>query len=529
MSVLVAALRNSALRRVELAFLAFSGAEWAVWIAMLVYAYGRGGATTAGLVAVAQLVPAALVAPVAARLGDSRPPGRVLLGGYVAQAAAMGATGALIVGGAPSLLAYAGAALAASAVTLTRPAQAALLPALARTPDELTAANVVSGWVESASVLGAPAATGVLLAVSSPGTVFLVMAALAVVAAAVVAPVEGPAGAGAVEDAAAVPLRAALAVPTVRLLLAVLALEFLVVGALDVLYVVLAEAQLGHGGSWAGYLNASFGAGGVAGVVATVSLVGRRRLAPALLAAAAAWAAAFGALAAVPGAAAAFVLLAAAGAARTVVDVAGRTLLQRTAPAPLVARLFGVVEGVAMAALAAGSLLVPALVALGGARTASAGLGVLLVCAAFAAARGLVAIDAAADVPQVEIALLRSVSMFAPLDPPTVEALARSLTPLELGAGAVLMRQGEAGDRFYVVAEGVLDVDVDGVRVNTVERGDVVGEIALLRDVPRTASVAARTAVRLQALEREPFLRAVTGNDRSCAAAHELVALRTGA
>jgi hypothetical protein len=505
--------QNRELRRVELAFLAFNAAEWGSWIAMLVYAYGRGGATEAGLVALAQLAPAALLAPWAGR--------RTLRFGYVAQATTLAATSVVLLADGPALLAYACAAVASTTMTVTRPAQAALIPVLARRPAELTAANVVSGWVESVSVLVAPAATGVLLAVGSPGLVFAVMAVAAALAAVVVAPLRTPAVAGGRSESAAD--EDVWRAPGVRLLVGLLGAEAMLIGALDVLYVVLAVEELGLGSSAAGYLNAAFGAGGVAALAATAAFVGRPRLAPPLLAAALVWTAAFALLALAPTTVGAFALLALAGAARIAVDVAARTLLQRSVPPQALARTFGVVEAVAMAGLAVGSLLTPALVALGGARGAVAGLGALLLVASVATARRLAAIDAQATVPQVECALLRVVPMFAPLEPPPLEALARSLEPRELAAGETLIRQGDAGDRYYVVADGVLDVDIDGTHVREAARGDGVGELALLVETPRTATVVARGPAHVYSLGRDAFLQAVTENPHSAAVAERLV------
>ena len=506
---------NAELRRVELAFAAFNGAEWAVWIAMLVYAYEQGGATTAGLVALAQLVPAGLFAPVAAGRADRMRPGRVLAFGYAAQAVAMAATGAVLLASGPALLAYALAAVAATAVTITRPAQAALLPTLARTPDELTATNVVGGWIESVSMLAAPAAAGVLLGLGGPGWVFVTMAALAALGGVLVAPIAGPPPAGGSDAATESAWHLLTGAPQARLLVGLLGAQYVAIGALDVLYVVLAVSVLDLGGSGAGFLNAAFGAGGVAGIAATAALVGRARLAPALGVSIVVWGVAFGVLAAWPTVLGTFLLLTVAGGARSLFDVAGRTLLQRTAAPHVLARVFGLLEGLSMAGLAAGSLLAPALVGLGGPRTALLGLALLLPALALATRRSLAAADRAATVPVVQAGLLRALPIFAPLPGTQLERVARNLEPLTAAPGETVIRQGDVGDRFYVVASGELEALYDGNAVSQLGRGDGFGEIALLRDVPRTVTIVARTESALYALERDDFLDALTGSARA--------------
>ena len=526
--VLGGVFRNRELRRVLLAFACFNAAEWGVWIAMLVYAYDQGGATTAGLVALAQLVPAALFAPFAASLGDRLPPGRVLVLGYLAQAAGMGATAAVLLSDGPPVAAYACAALAATAVTVTRPAQAVLTPSLARTPEELTASNVVAGWIESISLLVAPALAGVLLGVSGAGVVFAVMAAVAVVAALLVAPIRGPVATGSggsvLADTVA-GLRVVAREPGPRALIWLLGLQAMAIGVLDVLYVVLAVAVLGHEGETAGYLNAAFGAGGVLGVLATVALVGRRRLALPLAAGLVVWAAALGAIGAVSSTLGALVLLAAAGAGRTVLDVAGRTLLQRLAPPEALGRVFGLLESVSMAGLAIGSVLAPLFVALAGGGGAFVCLALLLPVSMLLVFRSLLAADNAV-LPIVEMARLRALPFFAPLGAPELESLARALEPLEVAAGTTVIREGEPGDRFYVVADGDVEVTVGTALVKRLGRGDFFGEIALIRNAPRMATVTALSGCRLDVLDKDSFVTVVTGHSQSASALDELVQRR---
>jgi MFS family permease len=507
---------NRALLRVMGSYALFILTEYSVWIAMLVFAYSRGGATTAGLVALAQLVPAAVLAPIAASVADRRSPVVLLAGGYLVQAAGMAATAGAVFAGWPAA-AYGAAVLASAAVTTTRPAQSALIPSVSATPDQLTAANVVAGWMEAAGITTAGLLTGTLITVGGVGWVFAACAGLAVVAALLVARLRVPPLAPSQEDAPALladvreGLRLTSGRPRLRLMLALLTAEAAVVGALDLLFVILAVGVLGRSQAWAGYLNSAYGAGAVLAATVSAMLVGRRLGVP-ILTAALLLSGALAALAAGLGLAGTVALLTVAGACRALLDVATRTLLQRSVPPGLIGRIFGVLEGLTMAGLALGSLLVPALVYLGGSRLALLGVAAVLPLAALAGGRGLFSLDSGAPVPVVQIALLRSLPLFAELPAPAIEGLAAALTPVDVPAGAALIRQGDPGDAYYAIAAGELDVAADGRFLRRCGRGEGVGEIALLRAIPRTATVTAHTAATVYELSRELFLAAVLGH-----------------
>jgi len=287
-----------------------------------------------------------------------------------------------------------------------------------------------------------------------------------------------------------------------------------VVGALDLFFVAVAISLLGAGESWAGYLSAAFGLGGVIGALATVALVGRRRLTPPVAVGGLILGAPIAVIAFAPSIAP--LMFAICGTGYSLATVASRTLLQRIAPDDVMARVFGILEGLGMFALALGSV--------GGAVLVEVlGIGPALVVAAlFAPAAVALAwwplsgIDRRAAAPDAAaLALLRRLPMFAPLPAPAIERIMADLVRVDLPAGHVLIREGESGDRFYVVADGILDVSRNGEPVAERGAGEHVGEIALLRDVPRTATVTARTAVHLLALDRGSFLGAVTGHPQS--------------
>jgi MFS family permease len=532
---------NQRLLRVLAAYLLFVLTEYSVWIAMLVFAYGHGGATVAGLVAVAQMVPAAVVALLVAPLADRRSPVVVLAGGYLVQAAAMAATAVAVLVGTP-VAAYVASVLAATAMVTTRPAQSVLIPSVAVTADQLTAANVVVGWLDAAGFAAAGLLAGILISLAGVGSVFAVCAALGIAAALLVAglraaalpapqqepaepqqpaaPQQEPAEPQQPEQESEEPsalagagqgLRLAVRQPRIRLMVALLSAASVVAGALDLLIVIIAISVLGRPQAWAGYLDFVFGAGAVLAATVSAVLIGRRLGGP-ILAAALTFSAAVAGLAFGSGLAGTMALLVVAGGSDSLLDVAIRTLLQRSVPPQLIGRVFGILEGFTLAGYALGALLVPLLVHLGGSRLALLGVAAVLPLAAIAGGRALFGLDAGTPVPVVEIALLRSLPLFAELPAPAIEGLAAALTPVQLAAGTVLIRQGDQGDAYYAIAAGELDALQDGQFLRRCERGEGVGEIALLRAIPRTATVIAHSAATVYELNRELFLTAVLGH-----------------
>ncbi len=512
------------------AYTAFIGAIMGVWVALLVYAYADGGgATAASVMALVQLIPGALLATRLGALADRYRPGRVLFWAYVVLALSMAAVAVLMAVGAPRWSVVALAPLVNLAICVPRPAQAVLLPSVVMSPEELAAANAGQGWLESAATLAAPIAVALLLNGGGAALAVSGMVVLATISALLVVAIPGPAPyareAGSEPDALGKPagLRLLADNPAVVTLVAVLGAQYVLVGALDLIYVVLAFGELGMGQGGAGYLTAASGAGGLLAIAVTGMMVGGRRLAPALIAAGLAGPFALLVLAGDTTTASALILFMVAGLGRGVFDVTGRTLLQRTAPPQVLAKVFGMLEALICAGLSIGVIIVPLLVSLGGANGALVGTALIVVATIVVLAPRLRALDASATVPIVELRLLRSIPLFAPLPAPSLETLAASLTPLHVPAGTIVIREGDPGDRYYAIARGELHVIKNDSLVVTRGRAEGVGEIALLRHTQRTATVVAQTDSDLYALEREPFLLALTGHTGTHIAAQGII------
>ena len=523
--------RNPALRRLELAAMGSLLGSWSYFVALMVYAYQRGGPREVAAVSVIRLLPAAILSPVLSTLADRFPRRRVMVSSDLVRAALMGSAAAVIATRGSEWVVFALVGVTVVAGTPFRPAEAALLPAVARTPAELTAANVVANTMESVAVFVGPAIGGFLLAATDTDIVFalngasFVWSALLVLGIRASEPVaerrrqEGDHGfAREVTEG----LRFIVADRNVGTLVGLYIGQTLIAGALSVLIVVTALDVLKGGAADVGLLNAAIGVGGIVGGIVALALAVRERLGTDFALGLILYGAPLVLVGAVPNIGAAVIALGVVGLGNSLVDIAAVTLLQRIVPDEVLARVLGAMEGLLLGSIGLGAVAAPLLVDSFGARAALLIAGAVLPVLGALAVPWSRSLDAVAEEPPFA-RLLRDVEILAPLPPATLEQLARALVEVRLPAGATVIRASEPGDRFYILEDGV--VEIEG---NVFGPGSSFGEIALLRDVPRTATVTAHTDVTLHALERDEFLAAVTGHEPSSAAAEAIIANRLG-
>ncbi|HET7857079.1 MAG TPA: MFS transporter [Gaiellaceae bacterium] len=526
-----AVVTNQGLRRIGIAWATITTASWAYVIALLVYAYDQGGAAAVGLVGLIRVLPAFVSAPVAGVLGDRYSRNRVMLGISIARTTFLAAAALVLVVDGPAWLVYTFAACVSLSASMVRPLLSALLPELARTPEELTASNLVLTTIESTGIFLGPALGGILLAATNPDTVFIVAAVAFFVASLLLAGIRAPEAAerepqGGIAQEFFAGFELIGRDRNLRLIIGLYGAQTLVAGALNVLIVVAALELLDLGESGVGFLNSAVGIGGLVGALGAFALVGRQRLASDFAIGLLLWGIPIALIGVFPRPPAALILLGIVGVGNTIVDVAALTLLQRTVPDEILTRVFGVVQSIFIGTTGLGAIFAPLAIDLVGIRWAMIATGALLPLLAAFLWRRITALDAEALVPLRELELLRAIPLFRPLPATTIEHLASSLIPVQATAGSALIREGDAGDRFYVVSKGDLGVASNGKDLGRLGPGGYFGEIALLRDVPRTATVTANSDVELYALERDEFLGAVTGHAASAEAADAVVSTR---
>jgi Cyclic nucleotide-binding domain len=524
-----AALRNADLRRVLVAYFASVVSEWALWTGLLVYSYEQGGRTVAGLVSLGLFVPGMLLAPFAGAAADGPRPNRVLAMVYVVQSVTLGVAVVAAYSGGALLTVVVPAATALAVICYIRPCFSVVVPGLVTSPVELTAANLLTGYADGASVLIGPLLASALIAIGGPSLVLALCASLAVLGTSVtVSLVKLDPGAAAQPATERAGSRTRALVDGVRALgqrkgalqlLAVLGGQYVLIGSLDLIYVVLATEEFGLGSSGPGVLGAAFGVGAVLGGAASTMLIARKRLAPLMMISLVAICVALLAIAGLSSFAVALIALPIAGLGRAVLDLTGRMLMQRAAPQEALASIFATMESLALVASAVGSIVAQVVIAVSGVRSATLAVAVLLGALLLITSRRLLLVDASADAPVVAIRLLRRIPVFAPLPGPALEGVARAAEPVRRAAGSTIIQEGEAGESYFAIVTGEVEITVEGQFTRTMTRGQGFGEIALLAELPRTATAVAKSEVDLLEIHRSAFLTAVTGHDASRRAA----------
>jgi len=521
-------LRNGALGRLEAGWLAANAGTYAFLVVTLVVAYDAGGAIAAGLLGVVRYVPPTLIAPFAGVPATRWRADRVLLAVNLARAISVTLTGIVLAIDGPLALIFLLVGLEAGIAGLTRPLHMSLLPWLANTPGELVASNIASSAAEGLGTLAGPAIAGILLATSGSLGATLATALLMGIAVLAVASVHVPmirtsARSAELRAGLTAGVRAAAQTQAIWLVLVDLWLQTFVRGMLTVLLVVAAIERLGLGEPGVGTLNAAIGAGGFLGALVALSLTGRARFSSTFAMALALWGLPIAVIGIVSDPIVAIAMLAIVGLSNAILDVTGFTLLQRSTPNDARVGVMGLVESGAAAFAAVGGLVASVLVTSLGVQGALLVAGAVLPVTAALTLRALRRAEARAVSHEAQTRLLRGDPLLSLLSLSIVEELAAVMRPVEFETGAQLIREGEAGDRYLIVADGEVEVSQDGRVLRRLGPGAGVGEISLLRNVPRTATVRAATPVTAYALERAAFLSALTGHSVARSVADHIV------
>jgi MFS family permease len=540
--------RNHGLRRVNLGFVGSAIGDWAYATAIVVWAYGVGGATAVGVWGTVRLVLMAVVTPFASVFVDRYSRKAIMVTTDLLRALVIAICAFLIWIDEAPIVVFVLATVAALLAAPFRPAVAALLPNLAEKPEELTAANGTSSTIDSLSFFIGPAIGGLLLTVTSVPVVLLFDVLTFLWSAFMVWGIRVPAKAPKAEPALVSPDGGIVEEPEeeketfvhevtagftaikqnrdLLVVSAVYAAQTVVAGASIVFGVEMAVQMTDFGPTGVGYLDSVFGIGAIVGGLVALGRASKQTVATDFGWGVMLWAVPLLVAAAFyPALWAAFAAMLVMGFGNPFADINAVTIVQRLTDDRVMGRVFGALETVLIAAMALGSIIMPLLVAAIGLRWGIAVLGAAIAIIVLPAFPRLRRLNTSLREPE-SLVLLRGLPLFAPLEPKSLELVAQQMKRVEVPAGATVIREGDAGDLFYVVESGSLTASFQGRTLSQQGPGDPFGEIALLRDVPRTATVAANEPSVLWSLERAPFLDAVTGNSEVSGQADDLVARR---
>ncbi len=531
---------NPALRRIELALAGSMIGDWAYATAVVVWAYGVGGARLVGIWMAVRYLLMAIVSPVGASLADRLPRKFVLIGSDLVRAVLATVAAIALITDAPDAVILVVATVLSLVGCIFRPAQMAWMPSLTRRPEELTAANGASSTIESLAFFLGPALGALLVSTTSVQVVFLLNAATFLLSAVLVwgiHPIAGPTpGDQEDDDEEAGPQEGMLAemaggfrhIARDRDLVMVAILvctQTIVAGATAVFGVVIAVDILETGPQGVGIIDSVFGVGAIVGGFYAIGRSTRNRLAGDLALGTVLWSLPLLLIVVYPSPVTVFAAVILLGFGNPLVDVNFATIVQRLTPDAVLGRVFGAYEGALIAGMAIGSAITPFLISRFGLQWALAILALVVGIPALAFIPRCLRLDGTLRAPE-GTALLRGISIFSPLSPVKIESLAGSLTTETASAGTAVVREGDVSDRFLVIVSGRVEVTQDGEHLRFEGPGEFFGEIGLLRDVPRTATVTAIEDTTLYSLAREDFLDAVRGVDESLAAADDVVMRR---
>jgi MFS family permease len=524
------------LRRVQYALIGSELGDQAFNVAVTVWAYGAGGVKAIGIWNAVRLILMALSTPLAASLADRFPRKPVMISADLARAALVTGAAACVASGTPSAPVYVLATMTVMLGSVFRPAQAAWLPELAERPEQLTAANGVSSTVESLAFFIGPGLGALLIAATNVQTVFLVDAASFVWSAGIVASIVAghtttPDDESEDDDEEGVLAELLAGFREIgrdrglRLVTSLVGGQAVVAGICEVVIVVFAVNILHTGARGVGYINAIFGVGAVVGGAFAIARALRKKLAVDLTVGVLLWSLPLLLIAAWPSGASVFTAAVLIGIANPLVEVNFCTAIQRMAPERIIGRVFGAIEGSMIAGMAIGACIAPFLVDALGLRPTLAIVALAVGVPTVAVLPAARALDTRLEPPE-DLALLQSLPIFAPLGPARLDVLARHLVPIEVAAGSVVITAGEVGDMFYLIKSGRVSVTHEGQFVREEGPGEYFGEIALLRGVPRTATVTAIEDTALLGLSRAHFLNAVQRTAESSGAVEAVVSYR---
>jgi MFS family permease len=546
-SSLRAVFANPSLRRIQLALAGSMVGDWAYATAVLVWAYNAGGTALIGVWMAVRLLLMAVIAPFGSSLADRFDRKHVLLVSDVTRALLVGLATVMLFLDSPTIAILVVASLVSFIGVVFRPAQMAWLPALTNKPEELTAANGASSTIESLAFFVGPAIGAGLVATTSVEVVFILNAATFVWSALMVwgihphadpepSTVADGEDAPAAEDGEAAEQEGMLREmsqgfvevahnATLRMVAILTCAQVVVAGASAVYGVVFAVEILETGPAGIGIIDSIFGVGAIVGGFFAIARAMKNRLATDMAAGTVLWSLPLLLVVVWPSPVTVVAATVVMGFGNPLVDVNFVTIVQRVTPDAVLGRVFGAFEGAQIGSMALGSALAPFLIDLLGLRWALTVLALLVGVPALLFLPRCLRLDATLRPPE-DTELLRRIPIFAPMPTAALELLARNVGRRHAAAGEAILREGEDSDLFFVIESGRVEVTQAGEVIREEGPGEFFGEIGLLRDVPRTATVTATEDTELVTVAREDFLDAVGAAEESLAAANDVVSRR---